>query len=119
MSMAKAFAKYGRNLLIEMAKEKAIDTTFRVSSSIKNKVNKEGYNIVEEVKMAPTELKHEVLRKIGSRENNTFVRNLNINNYDYFENYYSSINKRYTPTPQPNLAEQFRQQELNFNKHRR
>ena len=37
MSIAKAFAKYGRNILVEMAKEKAIDTTFKATSCIKNK----------------------------------------------------------------------------------
>lgn len=119
MSIAKAFAKYGRNILVEMAKEKAIDTTFKATSSIKNKLNKEVDNIINDIQMAPTNLKHEILRQISSREMNTFVRNTNMSNYDYFNNYYSHYNKRYTPTPIPNLAEQLRQHELNLNKHRR
>ena len=118
MSIAKAFAKYGRNILVEMAKEKAINTTFKATSSIKNKLNKEVDNIINDIQMAPSQLKHEILRK-SSHEMNTFVKNANMTNYDYFNNYYSHYNKRYTPTPIPNLAEQLRQHELNLNKHRR
>ena len=118
MSIAKAFAKYGRNILIEMAKEKAIDTTFKATSSIKSKLNNEVNTIVEDIQMAPTHLKHEILRQISSHEMNTFVKIANMTNYDYFNNYYSHYNKRYTPTPIPNLAEQLRQHERNLNKHR-
>ena len=118
--MAKAFARYGKNILVEMAKEKAIDTTFKATSSIKNKLYKEVNIITEEAKNIQHDFYHEIRRKFNTAANGTtLLRNPNMSNYDYFENYYRHYNKRYTPTPTPNLAEQLRKHELNLNKNRR
>ena len=50
---------------------------------------------------APTTLKQELQRQSYHEASNLF----NIGNYDYWGEYYSSYNKRYTPTPTQNLAE--------------
>ena len=52
---------------------------------------------------APTTLKNELQRQSYHQSSNAFT----IGNYDYWGEYYSSYNKRATPTPQNNLAEIF------------
>lgn len=101
--------------------EKALKqkTTKAINGTINN-LTKEAVDIIDDIKTAPIQIKAEVLRNISSHESpstpNTFVRNANINNYDYFNEYYSNYNKRYSATPKPNLAELIRVKELNIYK---
>ena len=115
MSIEKILLKHGVNLI----KDKAIDTANKATASMQYGLNKEVGNIVNNIKNMPQDFYNEAMRNFNVESTrSTFQSNPNQSTYDYFESYYSNQNKRYSPTPTPNLAQQLRQHEVNLNKHR-
>ena len=115
MSIEKILLKHGVNLI----KDKAIDTANKATTSMQYGLNKEVGNIVNNIKNMPQDFYNEAMRNFHVESTRaTFQHNPYTTTYDYFSDYYSQYNKRYSPTPTPNLAQQFRQHELNLNKHR-
>lgn len=81
-----------------------INTTIsNIESDLKASLTEPITTTINSIASAPGTLKHELKRQSYHEASNLF----NINNYDYFEEYYNSYNKRFDPTPQPNLAEIF------------
>ena len=114
MSIEKILLKHGVNLI----KDKAVDTANKVTASIQYSLNKEVGNIVNSIKNMPQDLYRQSIRNSHVESPRaTFQHNPN-QSYDYFESYYSNQNKRYRPTPTPNLAQQLYEHEINLNKHR-
>lgn len=68
-----------------------------ITTTITDPINTTANTIIN----APTTLKQELQRQSFHEASNLF----NIGNYDYWGEYYSSYNKRATPTPSNNLAE--------------
>ena len=119
MSIATSFIKYGKNVLVEKAKDKAKDTVNKATASIQHGLNKEVNNVINNATNMPQDFYREAMRNFNVESTRaTFQHNPNQSTYDYFNDYYSHYNKRYSPTPTPNLAQQLRQHELNLNKHR-
>lgn len=115
MSIEKILLKHGVNLI----KDKAIDTANKSISSFQHGLNKEVGNIVNSIKNMPQDLYKQSIRNFHVESHRaTFQHNPNQSTYDYFESYYSNQNKRYSPTPTPNLAQQLYEHEINLNKHR-
>lgn len=115
MSIEKILLKHGVNLI----KDKAIDTANKATASIQNGLNKEVGNIVNSIKNMPQDLYKQSIRNFHVESPRaTFQSNPYSNGFDYFESYYSHYNKRYSPTPTANLAQQLYEHEVNLNKHR-
>lgn len=119
MSIATSFMKYGKNVLVEMAKDKAKDTVNKATASIQHGLNKEVNNVINNATNMPQDFYREAMRNFHVESTRaTFQHNPYTTTYDYFSDYYSHYNKRYSPTPTPNLAQQLHEHEVNLNKHR-
>ena len=105
--LTKIIAKYGTNKLI-------VDKELLTSNPLLNGVKKSlittyGYNTIdktidkttEAINNIPSTISKELQRQAYHEASNNF----NIGNYDYWGEYYKSDSKRYSPTPEPNLAE--------------
>lgn len=101
----------------EVAREVITDKVINTGSNIINgtannimgKVIKDLDNDIKDIQNAPKEMVNEFIRNsYHEHARQPFNVNTSYNaNYDYFDSYYNSNAIRYTPTPVPNLAEQF------------
>ncbi|OUP40981.1 hypothetical protein B5F20_14645 [Clostridium perfringens] len=101
----------------EVAREVITDKVINTGSNIINgtannimgKVIKDLDNDIKDIQNAPKDMLNEFIRNsYHEHARQPFNVNTSYNaNYDYFDSYYNSNAIRYTPTPEPNLAEQF------------
>ena len=122
--LTRAFLKVGSTLpsmlrkgVKEVAKEYIADKVVTTGTNIihgsannfMSKVVKDIDHSVKDIENAPKEMLNEFIRNsYHEHARQPFNVNTSYNaNFDYFNNYYNANNIRYTPTPVPNLAEQF------------
>lgn len=101
----------------EVAREVITDKVINTGSNIINgtannimgKVIKDLDNDIKDIQNAPKDMLNEFIRNsYHEHARQPFNVNTSYNaNYDYFDSYYNSNAIRYTPTPVPNLAEQY------------
>lgn len=100
----------------EVAREVVTDKAINIGSNVLHgtannligNIVKDIDNNIKELEKAPRDMIHE-FKKQSYHEQTRQAFN---NNYDYFNAYHMAENTRYTPTPVPNLAEQFYNSEM-------
>lgn len=74
-----------------------------------NKVKKDINNGIVDIMTMPQQIALEFKKQSSHQNGQPFQRSFNdgfyYNQYDYFNDYYNNQRNRYSPTPQPNLAE--------------
>ncbi|EOU1489664.1 hypothetical protein VOH95_002949 [Clostridium perfringens] len=116
--LTRAFLKVGSTLpsmlrkgVKEVAKEYITDKVVTTGTNIihgsannfMSKVVKDIDQSVKDIENAPRDMMNEFKRQSYHEQ----TRQAFNNNYDYFNAYHNANATRYTPTPVPNLAEQF------------
>ena len=126
MELIKALAKMPVKAVVAKAKKKVEEEVKYIGTkyiddgirSVTNKVNKDINNSVADIKTMPQQMALEFKKKSTHQSGQPFQRSFNngnyYNQYDYFNDYYNKQKNRYSPTPQPNLAEILSIQESNM-----
>lgn len=100
------------NIVKDKLRQKGYNTMATIKEGLKNSTIEPIYSTINNIMATPSTISKELQRQAYHEASNNF----NIGNYDYWGEYYKSDSKRYSPTPEPNLAELLYIQECNNRK---
>ena len=89
------------NIVKDKLRQKGYNTMATIKDGLKNTTLEPIHNTINNIMATPSTISKELQRQAYHEASNNF----NIGNYDYWGEYYKSYDKRYSPTPEPNLAE--------------
>lgn len=93
------------DLMAQIFKDVLIKKGYNMATTIKKDLKASTiepiHNTINNIMATPSTISKELQRQAYHEASNNF----NIGNYDYWGEYYKSYDKRYSPTPEPNLAE--------------
>lgn len=114
----KAMAKIPIDMVMAKAKKKKEEGIKYVAGRIEKDINDE----IMDIMTMPQQIALEFKRQSSHQSTLLFQKSFNngeyYNQYDYFEDYYKNQSKRYTSTPQQNLAELVYQNEYHMRNRR-
>ena len=100
------------NIVKDKLRQKGYNMATTIKKELKDSTIEPIHNTINNIMATPSTISKELQRQAYHEASNNF----NINNYDYWGEYYKSYDKRYSPTPEPNLAELLYIQECNNRK---
>lgn len=114
----KAMAKIPKDMVVMEAKKKMKEGFKYTVGKIERDVNNEMVDIMTMPQQIALELKKQSVHQSAMPFQKSFNDGWYYNQYDYFSEYYGSQQKRYTATPQQNLADVIWQSEYNMRNRR-